>query len=137
MPKPKQPKPAAAEAPKPSKQPQADSPKKDARIRRQKELHGLIKMSGDLNDRKFGFLKTFAFITKRAEGFVTPIEQFIEDLVRVYESLEKDGQGMTIEDVEAELRNLRDYDLPRVIKHAHFIASRYSLPEPKEDKATV
>jgi hypothetical protein len=42
-----------------------------------------------------------------------------------------DGKGLTVEDIEAEVEELRSSDLPGEIEQAHFMASRYPRPEPK------
>jgi hypothetical protein len=86
----------------------------------------------DTNSIHFEMLRTFKVILDRCKGCNTPIEEFIESLVMRYGQRDDNGEGMTIADVEWEMEQLRDADLPGEIAQAHFMANRYPRPEPEK-----
>jgi hypothetical protein len=87
--------------------------------------------------RNFQALKTFQLILDRNRGCNTPIEDFLCDLVERYGWLDDDGLGMTIEDIERKVDDLRKADLQGEIEHAHLMASRYPRPENNTEESTL
>ena len=85
----------------------------------------------------FQTLKTFKLILDRNRGSRTPIESFLVGLVYLYQSSDDNGKGLTLKDIEWEMRQeLLDSDaLTQTIKDAHFMASRYPLPESTAEPA--
>lgn len=129
------PQPAAAPA-----EPKPEPPQLNPRLTRieeaQQQLEVLQKFAREINQMdsiNFMLVKTFCLILSRSRGCTTPIEQFIEHLVWSYARSNDKGRGLTIEEVEQEVKDLRGSDLADEIRQAHFMASRYPLPEPKAD----
>lgn len=136
MPQTKQ-KPAAdAAAPPIQPEPQKPNPTelREGETKRQFEaLEGFARMfNEEMSLHDFQTLKTFKLILDRNRGSSTPIESFLLGLVYLYQSSDDNGKGLTLEDIQWEMRQeLLDSDaLTQTIKDAHFMASRYPLPEP-------
>lgn len=106
---------------------------REARIKRQFEaVEELAQVFiKDITSVHFELLKTFKLILDRSRGCTTPVEEFIESLVMRYGWRDDEGKGLTIEDVEREMADLRSADLAGEIEQAHFMANRYPLPEPQ------
>ena len=85
----------------------------------------------------FETLKTFKLILDRDGGSNTPVEHFLVSLIHLYGYHDADGEGLTLEDIQWEMQqDLLDNDaLTQTIKDAHFMASRYPLPEPTAEPA--
>jgi hypothetical protein len=86
----------------------------------------------DIDPVHFEMLRIFKLILDRNKGCTTPIEDFFENLVHMYAIRDDEEKGMTIADVEWEMEQLRDADLPGEIAQAHFMANRYPRPEPEK-----
>src|SRR5258708_27283971 len=76
-------------------------------------------------------LLTFKLISDRNRGCNTPVEEFLTNLVWLYEKCEEEGVGLTIEAIEAAVQGLKDADLSGEIEHAHWMAARYPLLQPE------
>ena len=61
-------------------------------------------------------------------GVDDPMAKFIIDLLHHYIWAEDNGKGMTVEDVESELEDLRQ-NMAEAISEAYFIGDRYPRPE--------
>jgi hypothetical protein len=141
MPQTKQ-KPAAATEAQPI---QPEPPKPTAKELREAEtqcqfkaLEGFARMfHEEISLHDFQTLKTFKLIMDRNAGCNTPVENFLVDLIHLYEIRDANGEGLTLEDIQSEMQqDLIDNDaLSGAIKDAHFIASRYPLPEPSGEPA--
>jgi hypothetical protein len=79
-------------------------------------------------------LQAFVKIMDNRRGCTTSVEDFISDLVWRWPKEDEDGQGLTLEQIESEVETLKKGNLSEEIKDAHWMASRYPLPEP--EKAT-
>ena len=69
-------------------------------------------------------LVTFKLIMNREHGCTTPIEAFFDRLISRYQHLDGKGKGMTVEDVEWAMEQVKNDDLSGEIAQAHFMASR-------------
>ncbi len=132
------PKPAAAEAPKPEPPKPTVKELRDAECTQQLEtLRRLASEFGDMSRTDFENMKTFWLILSRNKGCTTPIEEFIAGLVETYDWADQEGKGMTLEQVEHEMDELRGNHLADEIEQAHFMASRYPLPKAETADATA
>jgi len=86
----------------------------------------------DMDPHSFQALKTFKLILDRDKGCTTPVEDFLVNLIHVYEYRNDDGEGLTLEDIQREMEEhlLDGNALSGAIRDAHFMARRYPLPEP-------
>jgi hypothetical protein len=97
-------------------------------------LHDFAEIIRDVDECDFGSLKTFKLIMDRNRGCNTPIEEFITNLVMMYGLRDDDGKGLTLEDIQFDMRQfiIDDGAMERAIRDAHYMASRYPLPEPEK-----
>ena len=130
MPHPKT-KPAAALA-EPKPEPRQLNPRIEEAQQQLEVLQMFAREINQLDSIKLMRVKAFCLIMSRSRGCTTPIEEFIEQLVQRYAWSNDEGRGLTIEEVEEELEDLRGADLADEIRQAHFMASRYPLPEPEK-----
>jgi hypothetical protein len=73
-------------------------------------------------------IEAVMLIQRRDRGCNTPIEEFIDSLLLTYMLRDDDGVGMTLEDVEFEMEQLRD-NYESAVKDAFFVADRYPRPQ--------
>src|SRR6267143_242309 len=94
-------------------------------------LSGFAKVINDMNASDFELLQTFKLIIDRCRGCNTPIEEFITSLVLMYGLHDDDGQGLTLKDIQFEMDQdiIDDRAMERAIEDAHYMASRYPLPQ--------
>jgi hypothetical protein len=85
-----------------------------------------------LDSHQIYLLQAFLKIMDNDRGCTTPIEEFISDLVWHWAKEDEDGQGLTLERIESEVETLRKGHLSEEIRNAHWMASRYPLPEPEQ-----
>ncbi len=89
----------------------------------------ITNLLGDLNGIRLVELETVRLMSSRTYcGIDDPIAKFICGLIHQYGNLEAEGLGMTIEDVESELADLRE-NMAEALSEARFIADRYPRPE--------
>jgi len=50
-----------------------------------------------------------------------------------YETMDIDGKGLTMREIEYELDELRQIDLSDANRQAYYMTSRYAMPAPEED----
>jgi hypothetical protein len=107
--------------------------------RKFQELRGFIDVLESIPDaHDLALLETFRLILVRSRGCTTPIEDFLESLILLYKVSDEDGTGMTLEDIEHKLVQLRENDLADTIETAYFLTDRYPRPEPgKADEASA
>jgi hypothetical protein len=89
-----------------------------------------------MSPERFYLLLTFKQIIDNHRGCTTPVEEFISHLVWLWGREDENGQGLTVEDIESAMEQLREADLSEEIKNAHWMAARYPLPESKTPEAT-
>ena len=90
---------------------------------------------GGLDGIKLLQLETVRLMTDRTRcGINDPISKFICDLIFHYGRREEEGLGLTIEDVESELAELRE-NMSEALSEAHFIAGRYPRRESHDAEA--
>ncbi len=110
--------------------PLTSSQELQARMNAAKERAAVINnLLGGLNGITLVELETVRLMSSRTYcGIDDPIAKFICGLIHQYGNLEAEGLGMTIEDVESDLVELRE-NMAEAISEAHFIAARYPRPE--------
>ena len=117
-------------------QPKQPEPPQSARELRMAEVERKLKafeeasaFFADMSSRSLYLLLTFRKIIDNDRGCTTPVEEFISHLVWLWGKEDENGQGLTVEDIESEVRQLREADLSGEIKNAHWMAARYPLPK--------
>jgi hypothetical protein len=130
-------KPAAPEAPQPEpRKPTAMDLRHSEAKRQLAALQEFIDAFNDMSLVQFDTLKTFKLIQDRNNGCTTPIEEFIVSLVHRYEWADAEGLGLTLDQITLEVEELVQSNVPEEIRRAHFMASRYPLPEPEANTAS-
>ena len=126
-------KPAATPKQPEAPQPTAEELRKAETEREFQTLNHLAKTFWEeMSLHHFQALKTFKLILDRDAGSTTPVEDFLTSLIHLYQLRDDEGKGLTLKDIEWRMhQDLLDEDaLPRAIREAHFVASRYPLPAP-------
>jgi hypothetical protein len=90
----------------------------------QRAFSTLSEMLQDLSEGDLEMLATFAKVLSRNTGITTPAEEFIWGVVLTYGVRDRDGRGLTPEDIEDDLRMFRE-NFERMIENHAFICGRY------------
>ncbi len=101
---------------------------KDRRKEHAKLLRELGSILGSTDDHTLLRIEAVLLIQRRGRGCNTPIEEFIDNLLLTYMLRDDDGIGMTLEEVEHEMRQLRE-NYGSAVQDAFFMADRYARPE--------
>jgi hypothetical protein len=96
-------------------------------------LGELIATISELSRHKLWLIQTFEAIVERERGCTTPIEAFIESLVMHYGVTDKNGEGLTIEQIKFQMdQHIREQDVRDTLETAYFLTDRYPRPEPEQ-----
>ena len=113
-------------------------PGETSSVPRSSALREFIDVLDSISETDLETLATFKLIMDRDRGCTTPVETFLVSLVRDYGMYDNDGEGLTLENIEFEMKQhlLDDGALSRAIEEAHFLASRYPLPKSNGEAAS-
>ncbi len=104
--------------------PAATVERKDTVARHFEALQGVLGLLNNLDNYDLRQLEMFRLILSRDRGFLTPVEAFLCELVRLYGANDDAGDGLPLEDIEEAVNDLRE-SLPGAIEQARFLADRY------------
>jgi hypothetical protein len=104
----------------------------ERRKERAKLLQEFATIFDSIDDHTLLCIEAVLLIQRRDRGCNTPVEEFIDSLLLTYMLRDDDGVGMTLEDVEHYVEQLRD-NYESAVRDAFFVADRYPrLQEPVE-----
>lgn len=126
----------ATKTPIPAAEPSAPAPEPTRRELRHKAaeetrsalwdlFHLAERLTNELDSHRIETLETVKLIIDRDKGCATPVESFITSLIMMYAHYDDDGRGLTPEDIECRMKELRD-DYVTGVRDAYFISSRHA-----------